>query len=684
MINLRKLKPKFRLQKPADFKVGAKLAGGFAVIIVIVVVIAALGYFNMKSLNDSLNSMYSDGLTPVQLCGNLNTAIYQVRGNLYRYLAVPGERDQAEADINEKAGQIDHMLTELSAANNTDLEQQRLTDVNTDWLDFSRTTYDVMTQVKVGNTIVAMANLLSAGTSCIAMDKATLALSEEYKNNAVALHNQGKAVFASNVIMAVVLSLIAIAVSLLLAIVLTRSITRPLLKGVGMMKELSVGHFGRRLKMNRRDEIGVLAESMDMFADDLQSNVVGTMKKIAAGDLTTEVTLKDGEDEISPALKDTIDSLRALMADMKKVYREQKAGDMDYYASIDKYQGAYKEVLEAYNAAVKMHVDNMLKILGILTSYSEGDFVPVLAKLPGKQAVANEKMDMLRENLLSLIVETEMLTRGAAEGQLDVRGDVDKFKGDYKKILQGINNTLDNIVVPLNESLEVLAKEAENDLTKHVTGEYHGELSKLKNAINASTDTRINVVLKLKQVTQHLLESSARLSQASDQASQATQQIAMSSQQVAKGASDQASALQDTLKAIAQLSNAIDQIAKGAQEQAQMIEKNVQMVNNVSTAITAVSANAQNASAGARVAAESAQKGAAMSRETVKGMETIKKTMDAASAKMNGLGERSKGDRQDRSGDRRYSGPDQSACLECCDRSSQGRRPGARLRCGGG
>ncbi len=256
--------------------------------------------------------------------------------------------------------------------------------------------------------------------------------------------------------------------------------------------------------------------------------------------------------------------------------------------------------------------------------------------------IANEKMDMLRENLLSLIVETEMLTRGAAEGQLDVRGDVDKLKGDYKKILQGINNTLDNIVVPLNESLEVLAKEAENDLTKHVTGSYHGELDKLKNAINASTDIRINVVLKLKQVTQNLMESSAQLSQASDQASQATQQIAMSSQQVAKGASDQASALQDTLKAISQLSNAIDQIAKGAQEQAQMIEKNVQMVNNVSTAITAVSANAQNASAGARVAAESAQKGAAMSRQTVKGMEAIKKTMDAASTKMNGLGERSK------------------------------------------
>ncbi|RPJ55831.1 MAG: hypothetical protein EHM12_11485, partial [Dehalococcoidia bacterium] len=331
-----------------------------------------------------------------------------------------------------------------------------------------------------------------------------------------------------------------------------------------------------------------------------------------------------------------------LTKDMNNVYQEQKAGDIEYYMDTSGLRGAFKEVGEGYNAAIKMHVDNTLKILGILASYAEGNFIPRLEELPGKQAIINEKMDLLRNNLMALIVETEMLTKGAAEGQLGVRGDVSRFKGDYVKIIQGINDTLDNIVVPLNESLDVLAREAENDLTRHVKGEYQGELNKLKNAINASTDTTIRVVLKLKKVTEKLTESSTHLSEASEQASQATQQIASSSQQVAKGAADQATALQDTLKAIEQLSNAIDQIAKGSQEQAQMIEKNVQMVNQVSTAINQVTANAQDAALGAKVAAESAEIGAAMSRETVKGMENIKKTMDLASARVNGLGERSK------------------------------------------
>jgi len=443
-------------------------------------------------------------------------------------------------------------------------------------------------------------------------------------------------------IVSAAICLTAIILGVVIGIGVTHNITGPLNKAVGMMKELGVGRLSSRLKMGRRDEIGILADTMDQFADDLQNIVIGTMKKISGGDLSTDIVLKDDKDEIAPALKDTIESLRNLAAEMNKVYQEQKAGDIEYYMPTGNFKGVYKDMADGYNDAVKMHVDNILKILGILISYAEGDFSPVLEKLPGKQILTNEKMDLLRNNLLSLISETGMLTMAAAEGKLDVRGDTSKFKGDYVKIIKGINDTLDAIINPLNESACVLHKEVDYDLTTQVMGDYKGELGKLKDAINESMQNRINVVLKLKQVTQDLMEAGSQLTQASEQAGQATQQIASSSQQVAKGAADQATALQDTLKAIEQLSSAIDQIAKGAQEQAQMIEKNVKVVSQISTAITQVSTNAQNAAAGAKVAAESAQKGAALSRETVKGMENIKKTMDVASSKVNGLGERSK------------------------------------------
>ena len=53
-----------------------------------------------------------------------------------------------------------------------------------------------------------------------------------------------------------------------------------------MMQEMAKGHLGMRLKMDRSDEIGILANAMDGFAEDLQKNVVATVIKIGEGDLT--------------------------------------------------------------------------------------------------------------------------------------------------------------------------------------------------------------------------------------------------------------------------------------------------------------------------------------------------------------------------------------------------------------
>jgi len=59
---------------------------------------------------------------------------------------------------------------------------------------------------------------------------------------------------------------IALAVGILVAFFLIGNITKPLEKAVEMIREMGMGHLGMRLKMDRRDEIGVMAQTMDRFA----------------------------------------------------------------------------------------------------------------------------------------------------------------------------------------------------------------------------------------------------------------------------------------------------------------------------------------------------------------------------------------------------------------------------------
>ena len=88
------------------------------------------------------------------------------------------------------------------------------------------------------------------------------------------------------------LALIAVIISIGISLVIARSITRPVGRTVDMIREMSKGHLDMRLEIDQKDEIGVMAATMDQLADD-SKYVIGTMQKIAAGDVSMEVSVKD-------------------------------------------------------------------------------------------------------------------------------------------------------------------------------------------------------------------------------------------------------------------------------------------------------------------------------------------------------------------------------------------------------
>ena len=84
------------------------------------------------------------------------------------------------------------------------------------------------------------------------------------------------------------LTLAVILLGILTGWLITRSITRPLSRVVGMIKELDAGRLDNRLDMRRRDEIGQMAACIDSFADNLQQQVISSFRHLAAGDFTFE------------------------------------------------------------------------------------------------------------------------------------------------------------------------------------------------------------------------------------------------------------------------------------------------------------------------------------------------------------------------------------------------------------
>ncbi len=110
------------------------------------------------------------------------------------------------------------------------------------------------------------------------------------------------------------------------ALMITRSITQPVTKTVHMLEEMAKGHLNIRLNMDRADEIGQMAKTMDAFADSLQNEMVAALNKLAAGDLTFDATPHDEADAIRNSLKKTGDDLNTLISDILTATEQVASG----------------------------------------------------------------------------------------------------------------------------------------------------------------------------------------------------------------------------------------------------------------------------------------------------------------------------------------------------------------------
>jgi methyl-accepting chemotaxis protein len=83
---------------------------------------------------------------------------------------------------------------------------------------------------------------------------------------------------------------------------------------------------GRRLRLQRRDEIGDLARTMDAFADNLEQEVVGALQQLAAGDLTFDAAPRSAQDALRGALQRLGIDLNALLEQIQGSGQEIAGG----------------------------------------------------------------------------------------------------------------------------------------------------------------------------------------------------------------------------------------------------------------------------------------------------------------------------------------------------------------------
>jgi len=181
------------------------------------------------------------------------------------------------------------------------------------------------------------------------------------------------------------------------------------------------------------------------------------------------------------------------------------------------------------------------RIVTVLERLSRGDLAIEAAVGEGDSDTAQARTAYQRiatailrsaNAIRALSADVTRLSDAAIEGKLSVRAAAEKHQGDYRKLLESVNKTLDSVVAPINEAASVLEKLAERDLTARVTGNYRGDHARIKDALNETGEA--------------LHEAIVQVAEGVHQVTGAVTQIASTSQAVASGASEQASSLEET------------------------------------------------------------------------------------------------------------------------------------------
>lgn len=178
-----------------------------------------------------------------------------------------------------------------------------------------------------------------------------------------------------------------ICIGAVIAILFGRSISEPLQQVVVMIKELRNGHLSARLNIRRQDEIGIMARTMDEFAEDLQVNIVGNIKKIAKGEYVQDFNVTDEHDEIRPALKIMLQSLDHLHNETIKMTDAARAGDLSVRGNEDAFHGGYRMIIAGFNKTLESITEPVNEAMRLARYYAQGDFT---ARFDEKIPVAGE------------------------------------------------------------------------------------------------------------------------------------------------------------------------------------------------------------------------------------------------------------------------------------------------------
>ena len=263
------------------------------------------------------------------------------------------------------------------------------------------------------------------------------------------------------------------------------------------------------------------------------------------------------------------------------------------------YQGDFLDGLE--------HIKFITILIGFLAFFLTAGFGLLLVRNIGGI------IDSLRQ-------ETNKLIEASTLGKLEVRGETAKINFEFRPIISGINNLLDEVIKPLNVTADYIKRISRGDMPEKITDNYNGDFNEIKDSVNILIEAMNNITVLAEAIASGDLMVKVKERSEEDKLMKALKYMTVNLQQVVT----QVKKSIDNVSAGSQeMSSVSAQISQGASEQAASVEEVSSSMEEMAANISQNAENANQTESIAIKSAEDTEEGRAAVMETVEAMKEI-------------------------------------------------------------
>lgn len=284
--------------------------------------------------------------------------------------------------------------------------------------------------------------------------------------------------------------------------------------------------------------------------------------------------------------------IKSINNEIKTLVDSAVSGKLSIRGNPEAINFEFREIVVGINATL----DAVIKPLNVAATYvdriSKGDIPEkITEQYQGDFNAIKDNLNQCIEATNMLITDANKLAAAAAEGRLDVRAEADKHYGHFRKVVEGMNNTLENVASPFRRSAEQIQQISVGDLPTVSYEIYPGEYGTLKTSLDNLITANNQIIEKAKMIAlgdltvslekrsekdqmmialNDMVQKTANVilqfQQASDYIAQVSLEISSGAQQMSQGASEQASASEEVSSSMEEMSSNIIQNTDNAQQ----------------------------------------------------------------------------------------------------------------------